>query len=220
MDEAVAERGTRPLLTFRLDPALWRDVRARLAHDGRTLSDVVNQGLTDYVDHAVDLHLPGATKEPRQPRRTDTRPGGTTGGLALSEETSSLLQELRASGDGKLLSATLAHLHELGWPFRTLADALGISRQAVQSRVRRVPAEVRVTVGNLQPPPLYPRQRQPMAPGVRRRPSTVQVDVELRHRARAKAWREGVSLTQVVERILRSYLGQREAGKAEDVSRQ
>jgi hypothetical protein len=238
VSRAVAERGPRPLLTFRLDPVLWHDVRARLAHDGRTLSDVVNQGLEHYVElpdpngsgapdaaasrdlgatttgdgaalHSTDGNGVQAADEP-------IPPSSAPADLALPDEIATLLRELRSSGNGKLLSATLAHLHDIGWPLRTLACALGVSRQAVQARVRQhVPAEVRLRVQRLGPPPRYPRQRQPMAPGVRRSPSTVQVDTELRHRARVKAWREGSSLTQVVERILRTYLHHHEAPPSE-----
>jgi len=196
----ATERGERPLLTFRLDPALWQDVRERLAVDGRTLSDVVNQGLTAY---AGDV----ATEAKHESRRRRREVGTRQVDLTLPSDISDNLQVLRAEGRGKLLSATLAHLHDIGWPLRTLADALGISRQAVQARVRQdVPIEIRASVGDLDVPPTFPRQRQPLAPGVRRRPSTVQVDLELRARARARAGAEGLSLTQVVEGIVRRYL--------------
>lgn len=196
-----ADGGDRPLLTFRLDPALWRDVRAQLAVDRRTLSDVVNQGLTDYVGRAA---ADGSASARR--RRCDLG-GRAAVDLTLPSDISHSLQELRATGRGKLLSATLAHLHDIGWPLRTLAEALGVSRQAVQARVRQdVPSEIRASVGELDMPPTYPRQRQPVGPGVRRRPSTVQVDVELRREARSRADAEGLSLTQVVESIVRRYL--------------
>ncbi len=65
----------------------------------------------------------------------------------LPERIAARLRELRSSGRSELLSATLAALTEAGWPLRSLAEALGISKQAVQARVRRrVPAELREQV--------------------------------------------------------------------------
>ena len=55
----------------------------------------------------------------------------------LPERVAARLRELRSSGRSELLSGTLAALNEAGWPLRSLAEALGISRQAVQARVRR-----------------------------------------------------------------------------------
>ena len=66
-----------------------------------------------------------------------TASGETTGTLVLPERIAARLRELRSSGRSELLSATLAALSEAGWPLRPLAEALGISRQAVQARVRR-----------------------------------------------------------------------------------
>ena len=75
---------------------------------------------------------------------TQSRPSPAVGVPAVPERMASRLRELRSSGRSELLSATLAALTEAGWPLRSLAEALGISRQAVQARVRRrVPAELR-----------------------------------------------------------------------------
>ena len=56
----------------------------------------------------------------------------------LPERVAARLRELRSSGRSELLSGTLAALTEAGWPLRSLAEALGVSRQAVQARVRRL----------------------------------------------------------------------------------
>lgn len=200
-EDGAAGAADRPLLTFRLDPTLWRDVRAQLAVDGRTLSDVVNQGLVEYVG--------GSAGSPATAARRRWRGAGDHRSVevTLPPEISDNLQRLRATGRGKLLSATLAHLYGIGWPLRSLAEALGVSRQAVQARVRQdVPVDVRASVGRLDTPPSFPRQRQPVGPGVRRRPSTVQVDLEVRELARARAEVDGLSLTQVVESVVRRYL--------------
>jgi hypothetical protein len=309
----------RRLLTFRLDRDLGHRLKGRLGADGRTLSDVVVQGLRHYVEHnevepdepaagepgtngtsgaapdtpringaghgtarhgttngsspPTTANAPGApdppgttdplgpadppsppdppgaadppgspgTPNPRTPgissapaspglpASTDTPaapdlpvPGATTGtehtpagtehgptgseSLRLPGNVAAHLRKLRTDGQSDLLSATLAALHEAGWPLRPLGEALGISRQAVQARTRRqVSAEILALVAPCAPPPPYPRRR-PGARGAPRRPFTVKVDPELRSAARTKAGQEGMSLTQIVHRILDRYL--------------
>lgn len=182
------------LLTFRLDRDLGNRVKGRLGADGRTLSEVVVQGLRHYVEH----------DEPDEAVPEPAAAGSES--LELPGHVGAHLQKLRADGQSDLLSATLAALHEAGWPLRPLGEALGISRQAVQARTRRqVPAEVRSLVAPCAPPPPYPRRR-PGALGAPRRPFTVKVDPALRSAARTKAGQEGMSLTQIVHRILDRYL--------------
>src|SRR5262249_25169989 len=132
MDPPRPARGPRRLLTFRLDQEQRQRLRARLAREGRTMSEVVTHGLRQYVQHA---------------RHRDGLPGvGAVARVApvLPERVAARLRELRSSGRSELLSAALAALTEAGWPLRSLAEALGISRQAVQARVRRLtPAALR-----------------------------------------------------------------------------
>ncbi|MGH3288407.1 MAG: hypothetical protein ACRDPD_27620, partial [Streptosporangiaceae bacterium] len=110
------------LLTFRLDQEQRRRLKARLAREGRTMSEVVTHGLRQYVQGATAARdaAPAAGEPPRLPERVAAR-----------------LRELRSAGHSELLSATLAALSEAGWPLRSLADALGVSKQAVQRRIRR-----------------------------------------------------------------------------------
>ena len=122
----------------------------------------------------------------------------------LPERVAARLRELRSSGRSELLSATLASLHEAGWPLRPLADALGISRQAVQARVRRLRGEAAVPC---EPPPPFPQRRVASAAGLRPH-LTVKIDHTLRASAHRAAADEGSSLTQVVEAILDRYLRQ------------
>src|SRR6202012_2551998 len=70
-----------------------------------------------------------------------TTAGGSVSDLALPDQVASYVRDLRKSGQSDRLSATLARLHEVGWPLRPLADALGISRQAGQARVRQTVAD-------------------------------------------------------------------------------
>src|SRR5580698_4732916 len=143
-------QGARRLLTFRLDQEQRRRLKARLARDGRTMSEVVTHGLRQYVQHA---RATGSAK----PAVASTK---GTEKLVLPDRIAARLRELRATGHSDLLSATLAALHEAGWPLRPLADALGISRQAVQARVRRwASAELRARVTNCEPPPPFPQRR-------------------------------------------------------------
>src|SRR5579859_3365786 len=177
------------LLTFRLDQEQRQRLRARLAREGRTMSEVVTHGLRQYVQRA--RHAP-VVPDP--------------GGPVLPERIAGRLRELRSSGRSDLLSATLAALNEAGWPLRPLAEALGISRQAVQARVRRrVRAELREHVTNCEPPPPFPHRRVASTAGLRPH-LTVKIDHALRAAAHRAAAHEGRSLSLVVEAILDRYL--------------
>ena len=179
------------LLTFRLDQEQRRRLKARLAREGRTMSEVVTQGLRQYVQGV--LARGGTPRESPEPPR-------------LPERIAARLRELRLSGRSDLLSATLAALSEAGWPLRPLAEALGISKQAVQRRIRRrVPVELRGHVTNCEPPPPFPHRREASANG--HRPHlTIKIDHALRAAAHQAAAHEGSSLSQVVETILDRYL--------------
>ncbi len=260
---------SRRLLTFRLDGDQRRRLKARLAGEGRTMSEVVILGLQNYVAHSTrrsgsgsgsreldapadapaapeldeasePVSVPGlegtlgapAALEPTHRRRepmptaglpaaglpaaglpaaVGTTATGTTvvasvSQLTLPAPTAAYLRNLRKSGDSDLLSATLARMHEVGWPLRPLADALGISRQAVQARIRQpVPSAVRSRVPDVPPPSAFPRRRPALASG-RRAHLTVKIDHALRSAAHGKAVREGSSLSQVIEKILDYYL--------------
>jgi antitoxin component of RelBE/YafQ-DinJ toxin-antitoxin module len=174
------------LLTFRLDRDTRERVRARLKRDGLTLSSVVTRGLHEYVSS-------------RAPAETGSRV------RELPEQVVEWLRELRAAGRSQALSAALAELHRRGWPLDRLAQALGVSKQAVQARVRR-------GVGGGSAPPasissLVPAivRRRPPAAGARPH-LTVRIDQGLRAAAHRVAADEGASLSQVVERILDRYL--------------
>ena len=180
-----------PLLTFRLDREQRQRLKTRLAGEGRTMSEVVTHGLRQYVQGALARGeaSPAASAPPRLPDRVAAR-----------------LRELRSSGHSELLSATLAALNEAGWPLRPLAEALGISKQAVQGRIRRrIPAELRGHVANLEPPPPFPHRREASANGLRPH-LTIKIDYGLRTAAHQAAAHEGSSLSQVVESILDRYL--------------
>jgi antitoxin component of RelBE/YafQ-DinJ toxin-antitoxin module len=183
--------GTRRLLTFRLDQERRQRLKARLAREGRTMSEVVTHGLRQYVQHA---------------RRGDGPRSAAS--LALPERMAARLRELRSSGRSELLSVTLASLHEAGWPLRPLAEALGISRQAVQARLRRrPPSGLRGELVSCEPPPPFPHRRVASAAGLRPH-LTIKIDHTLRASAHRAAADEGSSLTQVVEAILDRYLRQ------------
>jgi antitoxin component of RelBE/YafQ-DinJ toxin-antitoxin module len=195
----------RLLLTFRLDQQQRQRLKARLARDGRTMSEVVTHGLRQYVQRA--RHRDGADR-PAAKLQAPASPG-----LVLPDRIAAWLRELRSSGRSELLSATLAGLSEAGWPLRPLAEALGISKQAVQRRIRRrVPAEVAGHVTNCEPPPPFPHRREASANGLRPH-LTIKIDRGLRAAAHQAAAREGSSLSQVVETILDRYLRHGMAGE-------
>ena len=196
------QRGARRLLTFRLDQEQRQRLRARLAREGRTMSEVVTNGLRQYVQAALA-------------RGGGASPGGGPpgqGGLPaphtprLPERVAARLRELRSSGRSEILSGTLAALNEVGWPLRSLAEALGISRQAVQARVRRrALAGLRDPGVPCEPPPPFPQRRVASPAGLRPH-LTIKIDHTLRVSAHRAAADEGSSLTQVVEGILDRYL--------------
>jgi antitoxin component of RelBE/YafQ-DinJ toxin-antitoxin module len=186
------------LLTFRLDQEQRQRLKARLAREGRTMSEVVTNGLRQYVQGV--LTRGGDSPDPTGPPR-------------LPERIAGWLRELHSSGRSELLSATLAALSEAGWPLRPLAEALGISKQAVQRRIRRrVPAELRGHVTNCEPPPPFPHRREASANGLRPH-LTIKIDHTLRAAAHQAAAHEGSSLSQVVETILDRYLRHGMAGE-------
>ena len=183
--------GARRLLTFRLDQERRQRLRARLAREGRTMSEVVTNGLRQYV--AGTRHRDGAGP-------------GRLGAPALPERIAARLRELRSSGRSELLSGTLAALNDAGWPLRSLGEALGISRQAVQARVRRrARAGLRDPGVPCEPPPPFPQRREASPAGLRPH-LTIKIDHTLRVSAHQAAADEGSSLTQVVEAILDRYL--------------
>ena len=151
-----------PLLTFRLDREQRQRLKARLAGEGRTMSEVVTRGLRQYVQGALARGeaSPAASAPPRLPDRVAAR-----------------LRELRSSGHSELLSATLAALREAGWPLRSLAEALGVSKQAVQRRIRRPrpgrdrrPGERLRAAAAVPAPACGQRERAPAAPDDQDRP--------------------------------------------------
>jgi len=189
------------LLTFRLDQEQRRHLKARLAREGRTMSEVVTHGLRQYVQGV--LARGGTPAEPPEPPRLQPHRLQLP---RLPERIAARLRELRSSGRSDLLSATLAALSEAGWPLRPLAEALGISKQAVQRRIhRRVPAELRGHVTNCEPPPPFPHRREASANGLRPH-LTIKIDRTLRAAAHQAAAHDGSSLSQVVESILDRYL--------------
>jgi antitoxin component of RelBE/YafQ-DinJ toxin-antitoxin module len=205
----MKSQGPRRLLTFRLDQEQRQRLRARLAREGRTMSEVVTNGLRQYVQGV----LPPGGDPPGDPPGHGGLPAPHTprpGAPRLPERVAARLRELRSSGRSELLSGTLAALTEAGWPLRSLAEALGISRQAVQARVRRLARAglrdpLRDPAVPCEPPPPFPQRRVASASGLRPH-LTIKIDHTLRASAHQAAADEGSSLTQVVEAILDRYL--------------
>jgi antitoxin component of RelBE/YafQ-DinJ toxin-antitoxin module len=210
---ARGSQSARRLLTFRLDQERRQRLRARLAREGRTMSEVVTHGLRQYVQHARH-GVPDAAAAPAGPLAAAPAKVAAGHKLVLPDRVAARLRELRSTGRSELLSATLAALHEAGWPLRPLADALGVSRQAVQARVRRrtsaelgseLGAALRDQLTSCEPPPPFPHRRVASAAGLRPH-LTIKIDQALRASAHRAAADEGHSLTQVVEAILDRYL--------------
>jgi len=209
----MSQQSARRLLTFRLDQEQRQRLRARLAREGRTMSEVVTHGLRQYVETVLargDSVSPGGRPPGDPPDGRAVRPPGPPrpGPPRLPERMATRLRELRSSGRSELLSGTLAALNEAGWPLRSLGEALGISRQAVQARVRRrARAGLRDPGVPYEPPPPFPQRRMASPAGLRPH-LTIKIDQTLRVSAHQAAADEGSSLTQVVEAILDRYLRQ------------
>jgi hypothetical protein len=203
------QQSARRLLTFRLDQEQRQRLRARLAREGRKMSEVVANGLRQYVLARGDSASPGG-RPPGDPPGHGGLPAPHTPRPPrpprLPERVAARLRELRSSGRSELLSGTLAALNEAGWPLRSLGEALGISRQAVQARVRRrARAGLRDPGVPCEPPPPFPQRRVASPAGLRPH-LTIKIDHTLRVSAHQAAADEGSSLTQVVEAILDRYL--------------
>ena len=202
----MSSEGARRLLTFRLDQERRQRLRARLARDGRTMSEVVTNGLRQYVLARGEAVSPGGGPPGDPPGHGGLPAPHTPGPPRLPERMAARLRELRSSGRSELLSGTLAALNEAGWPLRSLGEALGISRQAVQARVRRrATAGLRDPGVPCEPPPPFPQRRVASPAGLRPH-LTIKIDHTLRVSAHQAAADEGSSLTQVVEAILDRYL--------------
>jgi antitoxin component of RelBE/YafQ-DinJ toxin-antitoxin module len=205
----MSSEGARRLLTFRLDQERRQRLRARLAREGRTMSEVVTNGLRQYVLARGGAAFPGGQPPGDPPDGGAVRPPVPPGPRPwprLPERVAARLRELRSSGRSELLSGTLAALNEAGWPLRSLGEALGISRQAVQARVRRrATAGLRDPGVPCEPPPPFPQRRVASPAGLRPH-LTIKIDHTLRVSAHQAAADEGSSLTQVVEAILDRYL--------------
>ena len=198
----MKQQSARRLLTFRLDQEQRQRLRARLAREGRTMSEVVTHGLRNYV---LAVLPPGGNPPGDPPHGGAVRPP-VPPRPELPERVAARLRELRSSGRSELLSGTLAALNEAGWPLRSLGEALGISRQAVQARVhRRAKASLRDPGVPCEPPPPFPQRRVASPAGLRPH-LTIKIDHTLRVSAHRAAADEGSSLTQVVEAILDRYL--------------
>ena len=206
----MSQQSARRLLTFRLDQEQRQRLRARLAREGRTMSEVVTHGLRQYVLARGDSVSPGGGPPGAPPGHVGLpaphTPGPPRPWPRLPERMAARLRELRSSGRSELLSGTLAALNEAGWPLRSLGEALGISRQAVQARVRRrARAGLRDPGVPCEPPPPFPQRRMASPAGLRPH-LTIKIDHTLRVSAHQAAADEGSSLTQVVEAILDRYL--------------
>jgi len=166
------------------------------------MSEVVTHGLRQYVQRSVVSVPPVASVASVSSVSSVSlarRP-------VLPERVAARLRELRSSGRSELLSATLAELNKAGWPLRPLADALDISPQAVQARVRRwISGQLREHVDGCEPPPPFPHRRMASAAGLRPH-LTIRIDQALRVAAHRAAAHDGRSLSQVVEAILDRYL--------------
>ncbi len=193
------------LLTFRLDVDQRQRLRSRLTAEGRTMSEVITSGLRQYVQRPGGDADPALVPVPSAPSALSV-PFAPPNPPVLPAATAVRLRELRVAGRSGVLSATLSALHEDGWPLPVLAEALGVSRQAIQARIRqRVPAELRDRAADCAPPPPFPRRRSP-SKGAHRPHLTIKIDHALRSAAHRTAAREGHSLSQVVETILDRYL--------------
>jgi antitoxin component of RelBE/YafQ-DinJ toxin-antitoxin module len=206
----MGTQGARRLLTFRLDTEQRQRLRVRLTREDRTMSEVVTHGLRQYVQRQHAPSVP-AVSSAASAAAVSSAASAASGGKAagrpvLPDRVAARLCELRSSGRSDLLSATLAALTEAGWPLRPLADALGISPQAVQARVRRrVSGQLREHVESYEPPPPFPHRRVASAAGFRPH-LTIRIDQALRAAAHRAAAHDGRSLSQVVEAILDRYL--------------
>lgn len=102
----------------RVDSALHARARDLANQAGISLSQVAEAGLIRYVEHSPAISAV-------QPPVRSTR---------LPDHIVTALSTMRAVGDSTLDNA-LAALHDAGWSYATLAQPVGLTRQAVHLRV-------------------------------------------------------------------------------------
>lgn len=104
----------------RVDAAVHAQARELATANNASLSQVADAGLRRYIDqHPAVLAGSASAKSPSLPIHVVTA-----------------LSTMRAGGDTKLDGA-LAALHHAGWSFATLAEPIGLTRQAVHLRVSK-----------------------------------------------------------------------------------
>jgi hypothetical protein len=163
--------------------------------DGTTLSAVVTRGLHEYV-------------------RSARAPDSSSPLAALPEQVAARLRDLRSAGRSEALSGALAELHQRGWPLPQLARALGVSKQAVQARIRHardvgwLPAADSAVPKAPAEPAFLALRRRPRPDGARPH-LTIRIDAALRVAAHRAAASEGRSVSSVVESILERYCDRR-----------
>lgn len=170
---------------FRAPTALLKKTKAKAQKQSMTLGQIVHEVFAQYVaSEPLGVNL--SARE-----------------AALPRETASALRRLQEQ-DQQALNEYLHALNAAGWTLNSLAEILGMSRQAVFLRVKKAEG---VTEG-LPPVPVrsnYTRSK-PVLAADDVTGFSVRMDHALHEQVRARARREGASITTVLTAGLERFV--------------
>ncbi len=180
----MTEQGPAVPTKFLVSSQVHAAAKAKAAERKLPVSQVVIATFTEYLE-------------------SDPLPAGAE---QLPQETVREMQNL-ARVNSELLTSLLVRLADDGWTFPELAEPFGISRQAVEQRVRKARAAVQDGKKELLPlDSLHVPAPRPFAAG-RDRDHTfsVRVPAALVSSVRERAAREGAVLNSIVDEGLRRF---------------
>lgn len=178
---------------FTLDQRLWLTADRKADQEDVYLVEVLRQGIKDYADGASEGELLHG-----QPGTSPTLPPQGVAGLAQTWN----------EGPSRV-NAYMAALYEVGWPLRTIAEAMAetgagreFTRQAVDQRIQKAPADL---PADLPPVPVARRRAEPLPKQYQRSFSFRVLEYDYDRANRRAAYR-GDMLSVILEDTLRRYL--------------
>lgn len=197
----AARRRDDPVPHHRVDARLYAKASKKADKEGTSMSQV---GATGLAQIASSL----SSREQREFLAAE-KEGVLASNRSMQElpkRVSTTLQRMRTNRD-PLLSPYLAALHQAGWSLGVLCEPLGVSRQAVHDRVKKVDPDAVATL----PLPSVPKPAWRMAapgeaPADGLRDWPVWVDRDVYSVVAQHARRQGTPMRLVMEGILRDYL--------------
>lgn len=182
-----------------VDAKLYKRAREKADSKGVSISKIAVAGLEKYVEDADRWSLRTGA---------ELAEGDLYGfrSYDLPGDTAKTLKKMRATND-PMLSIYLEALRRKGWSLGVLAEAVGISRQGVHSRIKTlseapIPRDIPPVPSSGQAPWKAPKK----APGGERVDMPIWVPRELYSMASTWARKKGDRMTSVMEQILSDFV--------------